>query len=44
MHTGDRKDWYVQKLGFRVVGEGARGKMMGVPYYVLEKDGRVPSD
>ncbi|RSH93767.1 hypothetical protein EHS25_006415 [Saitozyma podzolica] len=44
MHTGDRKDWYVQKLGFRVVGPGARGKMMGVPYFVLEKDGRVPDD
>lgn len=39
LHTGDRKDWYVNKLGFRVVGEASRAKMLGLPLFVLEKDG-----
>jgi GNAT superfamily N-acetyltransferase len=39
LHTGDRKDWYVNKLGFRVVGEASRAKMLGLPLFILEKDG-----
>ena len=39
LHTGDRKDWYVGKLGFSVVGDAGRGKMLGVPIYILERDG-----
>ncbi|KAL7003990.1 hypothetical protein EMMF5_006466 [Cystobasidiomycetes sp. EMM_F5] len=39
LHTGDRKDWYEQKLGFTAIGHAGREQMLGIPYYLMERDG-----
>jgi GNAT superfamily N-acetyltransferase len=41
LYTGDRKDWYVTKFGFKVLGNAARSKMVNTPIVVLERDGRT---
>jgi GNAT superfamily N-acetyltransferase len=39
LHTGDRKDWYIDKLGFTFVGKASAMTADKTPLYILEKDG-----
>jgi GNAT superfamily N-acetyltransferase len=41
LFTGDRKDWYIKKFGFVVMGNAFRSKMAHIPLYMLERDGRA---
>lgn len=41
LHTSDRSDWYVKKFGFKVIGHATREAMLGMPLFLLERDGRT---
>jgi hypothetical protein len=41
LHTYDRRDWYMNKFDFVLIGDACRGEVLGHPVYILERDGMV---